>query len=247
MTHTRKLKIVFVDDDNSEIETFIRLYGKRFEVIPIEATDVNDGVTKVCHALSNSHPDLFVLDLYFPGSDSPMGFDHLSPRELKKLTSGIDETHQILDSLRNIVQESPDDGKILLKKAHSVVQRSRVMLKEWCYELGQGPEEGFKLLTALQKRYPKVPAVFYSRKATLEDAKEALTAGAMDVISKPDPFLESSQATKIARDFENHARGKKAKWLQAVLEQIKKVRIGGTYSPVDGTIAVGTELEMKDD
>jgi len=50
--------------------------------------------------------------------------------------------------------------------------------------LGQDPENGLELLASLQREYPDVPIVFYSRKITPEYAVRALQLGATDVIQK---------------------------------------------------------------
>lgn len=236
-----KKQIVFVDDDPTEVSTFMKLYdGTHFEVVPVTASDPHGGFISVVNKLGKNHPDLFVLDLYFPISNNvPTGFDGLSQQEFKNVTSAIVETRDALDSLDGSVKEAPHDGKRLLREAHTVVHRSRLLLDRWCTELGQSPQGGLNLLQELHEKYPDVPAVFYSRKATLRDAKEALAAGALDVVSKPDSSLESSQATKIAGAFQEYAEYKPpsflAKWLKRV-----GVKIG--FTPSGPTVEVSAEI-----
>ena len=238
-----KRRIVFVDDDHTEVDTFVRLFnGPQFEVIPVTARDPSDGFERVVAALEGSLPSLFVLDLYFPRSRKyPTGFGNLPAEGLQSVTSGVSETRRALDSLGASLEEAPDDGKRLLREAHAVVHRARTLLDRWCKELGQSPDGGLDLLKALEGEYPRVPAVFYSRKATLQDAKQALAAGALDVLSKPDASLEFSQAAKLADDFQRYADSEPptflAKWAKKV-----GFRIGWRSGPV---AEVSVELEKK--
>lgn len=240
----KKRRIVFVDDDPTEVATFMRLYhGSQFDVIPVTAENPHDGFTSVVKALRESSPSLFVLDLYFPRSRKvPTGFGGLPEEDFQSITSGVSETRRALDSLDVSIKQAPNDGQRLLREAHAVVHRSRELLDRWCHELGQSPQGGLDLLKALNGKYPNVPAVFYSRKATLRDAKQALAAGALDVVSKPDASLESSQAAKLVSDFQAYAEFKPPSFLA---KWVKKVgfKVGWTSS---GPVAeVSAELERE--
>lgn len=240
----KKRRIVFVDDDPTEVATFMRLYhGSQFEVIPVTAGNPHDGLKSVVEALGESRPSLFVLDLYFPRSrDVPTGFGGLSEEDLQSITSGVGETRQAVDSLDALIKQAPDDGQRLLKEAHAVVHRSRELLDRWCHELGQSPQGGLDLLKALQGKYPNVPAVFYSRKATLRDAKQAFAAGALDVVSKPDASLESSQAAKLAHDFQAYAEFKPPSYLA---KWVKSVGIKVGWTPIGPVGEVSAKLERE--
>jgi hypothetical protein len=48
--------------------------------------------------------------------------------------------------------------------------------------------------------------VFYSRKATLDDAKQALAAGALDVVLKPEPSEEARKREAIAGAFSEYCQ-----------------------------------------
>ncbi len=239
-----KRSIVFVDDDPAEIATFMRLYGgSQFEVIPVVGANPADGLARVLNAVGDSCPSLFVLDLYFPrATNGPTGFGGLAAGDFERITSGIGETRQALDALEDSVQQAPGDGKRLLREAHSVVHRSRALLDRWCDELGQSPQGGFDLLQKLQLHYPDVPALFYSRKATLADAKEAFALGALDILSKPDASLESSQATRIAAQFRAYADFKPPSFLE---KWVKKVGFKVGLTPSGPVAEVTAELERK--
>jgi DNA-binding response OmpR family regulator len=71
------------------------------------------------------------------------------------------------------------------------------MLRHWCDVLGQSPSGGIALMRVLREQYPTVPAVFYSRKATVVDVKAALDAGALDVLIKPHHSLEDAEAPRL--------------------------------------------------
>ena len=174
--------ICFIDDDPDEIATFERLYdGVIFSVTSILAQDASHAIAKVDKALGRVIPDLFVLDLYFPlSADSPKSLSDAAgtTQDLDRLNDGIQE-------LKSLLKASPAEGKQLLRLAHALVNRSRRLLDHWCKQLNQSPQGGIELIRRLRTSFPRVPKVFYSRKATLQDAKEAIAEGALDVLSKP--------------------------------------------------------------
>jgi CheY-like chemotaxis protein len=217
--------LLFIDDDPHEVETFKRLYkGGQFHVTAIDARDPHEAARKVRKALNGSVPSLFVLDLYFPLSKSaPTGFDE--PRTHKKVANGLRDIDQALGDLRASLKDSPADGKLLLQGAWSVVQRSRELLDDWCKRLGQSPRGGIDLLQALHKMYPRVPAVFYSRKASLADAKAALAAGALDIVPKPDAAVEVKRSAEIAEAFVQYAQCKPPRFIVRYLKRFG-ARIG---------------------
>lgn len=85
------------------------------------------------------------------------------------------------------------------------------LLDDLCRALRQSPDGGIALLKDLEAVYPKIPKVFYSRKATLRDAKEALAAGALDIISKPEPNAHEDAAF-IAEQFKEAADLRPPRW-----------------------------------
>ena len=68
-------RIVCVDDDETELTTFRRLYeGDRFQVTTVCAQFPRSALPAIEQALGEDVPDLFVLDLFFPViSDQPLG------------------------------------------------------------------------------------------------------------------------------------------------------------------------------
>jgi len=73
--------------------------------------------------------------------------------------------------------------------------------------LGQSPAGGIALMRLLRKQYPTVPAVFYSRKATVVDVKAALDAGALDVLIKPTAPWRTPRRRASGRSSPRTARG----------------------------------------
>ena len=61
-------------------------------------------------------------------------------------------------------------------------ERLRILL----LEADLSPEKGFDLAVAANRRFPRVPRVFFSRKASLVDALKAQKTG-LPVVEKPDP------------------------------------------------------------
>ena len=210
--------ICFIDDDPDEIATFERLYdGEIFSVTSILAQDAGHAIAKVDKALGRVIPDLFVLDLYFPlSADSPTSLSDVAgtTQDLDRLNDGIQE-------LKSLLKASPAEGKQLLRLAHALVNRSRRLLDHWCKQLNQSPQGGIELIRRLSTSFPRVPKVFYSRKATLQDAKEAIAEGALDVLSKPDSLLEDDQAADIAQLFMDYCQGKAPAFLSKWMDKVR--------------------------
>ena len=61
--------------------------------------------------------------------------------------------------------------------------------------------------------------VFYSRKATLQDAKAALAAGALDVLAKPASSREQAEVPNIAGDFLTYCRSQPPAFLVSWLKK----------------------------
>lgn len=155
-------KICFIDDDEHfEIPLFVKTFGEEFDLIT--ATNFGECCRRIDER-GNWTPDLFVLDLYFP--------------------SGLADT-QAVRLLVSQPSENPNDqGEIRQAYMNYLAAKSRleVVLAAW----KQGPEGGIRLAAQIHARYPDVPIVFYSRKATAEDVLRCMAQdGVLDVISKP--------------------------------------------------------------
>lgn len=217
--------LCFIDDDPDEITTFKRLFdGAVFTITSILAQDAANAIGQMDRSLKGAIPDLFVLDLYFPlSSDSPQGFDQLSQSDMTTATQEIADIHSAVKELEATLKATPEEGKKLLREAHAVLHRSRKLLDDWCEQLNQSPAGGIQLIKQLDAQFPKVPKVFYSRKATLQNAKEALAAGALDVLAKPDQSLENTQKTELARHFLAYCNHEMPSYLSKWITKIRGV------------------------
>src|SRR5262245_48162443 len=98
----RRIKIrphvVFVDDDETELATFRRLYeGDRFQVTTVCAQFPRSALPAIEQALRHDTPDLFVLDLFFPvTADQATGFTtNTSPEARAHLARVMTATQEL--------------------------------------------------------------------------------------------------------------------------------------------------------
>lgn len=200
--------IVFIDDSAEELETFARLYsGDRFKVTTIQVQRPSDCLKLVVERIAGETPDLLVLDLFFPQAD--VAPTRLSPDAARKAK---DQVTIIVASVSRLDRYFRDGNK-LLKEAHGVVAESQGLLSNLCQGLRQSPRGGIKLVEELNRGYPKVPKVFYSRKATIADVKEAMMESGLDVLSNPHPSIENREASKVMEDFERYRVGQTSGWI----------------------------------
>lgn len=204
------MRIVFVDDDPDEIDAFIDLTkGSSFEVVAVCAQTPGEALDAVAKAVGKNIPCLFVLDLYFPKSgDSPTGFRDLTAAREREVWRPVSELSEAVGQLERAFHDHPDKGKMLLREANEVTRAARRVLDTWCWHLDQSPRGGLELLRNLRESslFAEIPAVFYSRKATLRDAKDALEKGALDVISKLDRRATKDDKRNLLRMFEAYCR-----------------------------------------
>jgi CheY-like chemotaxis protein len=168
----------FIDDSPAEVERFRRHFGTWFDIVA--GTDL-DAV-----AAEGGHPDLVVLDLYFAASPT--------------------RTPMSESELREMLGRLPDPGSLYSESEHGFLENVwaylsgvRAVMDEVLAGYGQTADAGLALLAQVRERLPGVPVVFYTRKGTLDDAVRCLRAGAADVIRKPQPRPDESEADCMAR------------------------------------------------
>lgn len=207
--------VVFVDDSLDELKTFEKLYsGDRFKVTAIRVQKPSESLKHVSKRLAGERPDLFVLDLFFPQADvTPTS---LSTQAAQKARYQAESIVRSISGLGRYFS----DGNKLLKEAHGVVAESQCLLSDLCQELRQSPRGGIKLLQELNRVYPDVPKVFYSRKATIGDVKWAMMESGLDVLSKPHPSVENREASKLMEDFAHYCVGRPSSWIMRWMERI---------------------------
>jgi CheY-like chemotaxis protein len=198
--------IAFLDDSPEELEAFERLFSGRFRITTVLVEQPAGALAKVRARLKGKKPDLFLLDLYYPQVDD-------APRELR--SGAVLEACRQIAAVADAAAKLPQDFSnptLLLKEAHGLVAESRQLLWLLCRELRQSPEAGVRVLQELQLGYPRVPKVFYSRKATIDDLKSAMGAGASDLLLKPHPREENREAPRLAEKFASYCDGKPLDW-----------------------------------
>jgi CheY-like chemotaxis protein len=204
--------ICFLDDSPAELETFTELFCDGFRITTVLVDRPGTALAAVSAKLKGQRPDLFALDLYYPQSDN-------APRELRAGTvlEACRQVAAIADAAAKLPGEFSEPIK-LLKESHDLVAESRRLLQLFCDELNQSPEAGVRVLLELRRKYPNTPKVFYSRKATVEDFKSALAAGATDLLLKPHQREQYKLAPELAERFARYCEGQPPEWLQRAQE-----------------------------
>jgi FixJ family two-component response regulator len=170
-----KPRLVFVDDDESELRDLEPLLSSDYEYIPLHWPKEQPTRTRV-----GDPPALFVLDMYLPPRDRPVP-EKIDGTELENQRRQADA---IAADVKRLYGPVPDDHKALLRKTMASVQDLIGLVTAQWRALGQDPENGLELLASLRREYTGVPIVFYSRKITPEYAVRAMRLGATDVIQK---------------------------------------------------------------
>jgi CheY-like chemotaxis protein len=206
--------IMFIEDDESEMATFRRLYeGDQFELTGLCIQFPRAVLPALGEALGDRVPDLFVLDLFFPAvSNPPGGFTPDTVGEARAQLARVLRAAEELEGM--FIDESAleKNDKELLRAGSELVYWSQRMLRHWCDVLGKSSSGGIALMRVLRDKYPGVPAIFYSRKATVTDVKDALEAGAVDVLLKPHRSLEDLEAVRIREALGRYCEGRGPGW-----------------------------------
>jgi len=176
-------RICFIDDDEEfEIPLFRNVFGEAFDIVA--ATNYAELKSQI-NSRKGWMPDLFVLDLYFPCG--PANRD-----EIEALRAGL---------------LSLENGNAEFGTAYRNYLRAKVRLASVLEAWNQNANGGLKLAEKVAADYPKVPIVFYSRKATLEDTGRCMAAkNVWWVETKPtgkDP-TETIELTKSAKHRITH-------------------------------------------
>jgi CheY-like chemotaxis protein len=211
---TTRHHILFIEDDESEIATFRRLYeGDQFELTGLCIQFPRSVLPALGEALGERVPDLFVLDLFFPAvTDPPGGF---TPDTVDSARAHLTRVLRAAEELEGMFMDESalaKNDKELLRAGGELVYWSQRMLRHWCDVLGQSPSGGIALMRLLRDKYPTVPAVFYSRKAMVADVKAALEAGALDVLIKPYRSLEDAEAGRFREILVRYCEGRGPGW-----------------------------------
>jgi CheY-like chemotaxis protein len=210
--------ILFIEDDESEMATFRRLYeGDQFELTGLCIQFPRSVLPALGEVLGDRVPDLFVLDMFFPAiSNPPSGLTPDTVGDARAHLARVLRTAEELEGLFLDESALEKSDKELLRAGSELVYWAQRMLRHWCDVLGQSPSGGIALMRLLHEKYPTVPAVFYSRKATVADVKVALEAGALDVLIKPHRSLEDVEAVRIREILGAYCAGHGPGWRRPV-------------------------------
>ncbi|SRR6266478_1769407 len=99
-----------------------------------------------------------------------------------------------------------DETRTELMAADEALSKMEIKVRALLLKAGQSPEQGFELADEVQKRFPGVPRVFFSRKAFLEDALRAQKKG-LPLLEKPDPDVNEKGAT-VSEKYDEALRRK---------------------------------------
>ncbi len=213
--------LVFVDDDRDAVRKFTELYARDpFSITTVHAPEARHALSRIKDALRGAKPDLFVLDLYFPHGNARE--ETFTRYELETMTAPI---VKIIDAARRVERSLTEDrsqARRIIGELYSVMRQSLETLQNWCARIDNSPEGGMVVLRDIDKEWPGTPKVFYSVYATLADAKEAIEAGATDVLSKPDSTNqqeERDQADRISKLFLQYSMGGPPTFLQRLVKR----------------------------
>jgi DNA-binding response OmpR family regulator len=191
-------RLIFIDDDETELAAFRGIAGKDYEVTTIHWPRQAETLGRL------AAPDIYVCDLHLPdqkGDATP------SPRQRAKARNAARQVGQ--GFLRLYDDAVPGKTTILREKARlkrtmaATVAAFRLLSLQRS-ALGQSASHGIALLGEIRRRHRDVPFVFYSRKITPEEVIRVLKAGATDAIRKgalnPEEILERLAA--VLRSWE---------------------------------------------
>jgi CheY-like chemotaxis protein len=99
-----------------------------------------------------------------------------------------------------------DETRAELMAADEELSKMETKVRALLLKAGQSPEQGFELAEEVQKRFPGVPRVFFSRKAFLDDALRAQKKG-LPLLEKPDPDPNEKGAT-VSKKYDEAMRRK---------------------------------------
>ncbi len=172
-------KLVFIDDDQRELNEFVPLIEGEYTCTLIHWPNDRDKL------FSGEPPDLFVSDLYLPSAD---GEHKPNTEQIEEAASTAREIAHRFHSLYAGGTEavaSVELCKARLRDTMALITYAydELLRRQW-ETLGQSPNNGIALLEQVRDRFPEVPFVFYSRKINSEDAIKVLQAGAVDAIQK---------------------------------------------------------------
>jgi DNA-binding NarL/FixJ family response regulator len=164
-------RLVFIDDDKTELDAFLRIVGGKYDCVTVHWP------SESAKLFGMPAPEIFVSDLYLP----PQTGDSIPTKA---------QTYEAAEQARKVAERfsrlysKPVEDKARLQETMKAISDAYAMLKLQWGALGQSPDHGIALLKKVKSQYPDTPFVFYSRKITPEDVIRVLQAGAVDATRK---------------------------------------------------------------
>lgn len=190
-------RICFIDDDEKfEIPLFCDVFREDFDIVA--TTDYAELKSQI-NSRKDWTPDLFVLDLYFPSG--PANQNAIEALKAEPLSLENDKA-QIRAAYRNYLKAG--------ERLHSI-------LKAW----NQNAYGGLKLVETISIDYPKVPVVFYSRKATLEDAIRCMTVKNVWSVEKKPTGRNEAETVELTKS----AKQRVAHRFEAVISKVDSGKV----------------------
>jgi DNA-binding NarL/FixJ family response regulator len=185
--------VCFIDDSAFEHDLV------RHEIAPVapdlefvQATTFDEAVDRLDHHV----PALFLLDLWGQDPDVP------EPRmtsmdELRTRVAGFPTLERVYKGLDGFEGDLYNE---YLKRLFSVVDCWRNLFEDVCNRIGQNRKYGLANLQQARFRYPRTPAVFYTRKSLIHDAVAMFKAGADGLFIKP-TGSDDNDTRRLTRDY----------------------------------------------
>ena len=126
-------------------------------------------------------PALFLLDLW--GQDAEVREPSLmSIDEVKEKVSNFPTLDHVYEGLESFREDLHNE---YLKRFFSIVDCWRTIFEDVCKRIGQNRKYGLFNISQARLHYPRIPAVFYTRKSLINDAVAMFGAGADGLFIKP--------------------------------------------------------------
>jgi DNA-binding NarL/FixJ family response regulator len=185
--------ICFIDDSDFEHDLV------RTAIAPVvpDATFLQAYTFEEAEArLSESPPELFLLDLW--GQDESVETPQFTSRE--ELEARAAKIPAIADVFDGLADMEGDRINPYLKRLFTIVDGWRNLFEDVCARVGQNRKYGLRNLDLVRRRYPGVPAVFYTRKSLISDAVAMFQARADGLFIKPTGATDE-ETRRLTREY----------------------------------------------
>lgn len=146
--------------------------------------------------LGQQIPALFLLDLW--GQDPDVREPRMTPiDELRTRVAAFPTLDHVYEGLNEFEGDLTNE---YLKRLFALVDCWRTLFEEVCDRIGQNRKYGLANLHRARQRYPRTPAVFYTRKSLIRDAVAMFKVGADGLLIKP-TGVNNDDTRRLTRDY----------------------------------------------